>query len=77
MARRSHAMICGVGTYLTEGEAVGTLPDEDWLGVWIAARTRRPERLLRTIAQQFFPRFDFMGVHADADGIFWTHFRLC
>jgi hypothetical protein len=77
MARRMRNLICGADQFLTNGEALGAEPDSDWLGLWVAVKSRRPERLLRTIRQQFFPTFDFMGVRVDADGNYWTHFRLC
>jgi hypothetical protein len=77
MACRMHNLICRADQFLIEGEALGSEPDLDWLGLCVAVKSRRPERLLRTIRQQFFPTFDFMGVHVDADGNYWTHFRLC
>jgi hypothetical protein len=77
MARRMDNLIRRADEVLIEGEALGSQPDSDWLGLWVAVKSRRPERLLRTIRQQFFPSFDFMGVRTDADGNCWTHFRLC
>jgi hypothetical protein len=77
MARRMLNLIRRADQFLSEGESLGSEPDSDWLGLWVAVKSRRPERLLRTIRQQFFPSFDFMGVRADADGNYWTHFRLC
>jgi hypothetical protein len=77
MARRNHNLICRADQFLIEGESLGSEPDSDWLGLWVAVRSRRPERLLRTIRQQFFPSFDFMGVCVYANGNYWTHFRLC
>ena len=77
MARRMLNLIRRADEFLTEGEALGSEPDADWFGLWVAVKSRRPERLLRTIRQQLFPTFDFMGVRVDADGNYWMHFRLC
>jgi hypothetical protein len=77
VARRRHNLTCRSDQFLIEGKALGSEPDSDWLGLWVAVESKRPERLLRTIRQQFFPTFDFMEVRVDADGNYWTHFRFC
>ena len=62
-------------TLLRQGESCIPWIDADGLGARIVVVSSRPDELLRTIKQEIFPTFEFLGTQTTNGKYFWTHFR--
>lgn len=51
--------------------------DSDFLGISFGVSSHRPEQLLTEIQKAAYSTFELPGVRMDANGLYWTRFRLC